>query len=190
MAYSLRLHLRAARLTRHGDYVGAAECYRKMATGGPERWALGLMAADSLERGGRLTEAVEEIRRVVEGQPDDFVTLKTAARLLINSGDHMAGRLYVERALRAFIARPPTRTDRFFSALAVASVHVIRLLPRYRRVHQPKLKDFDARRDAEEWREWAHQYLAWHDSAFPNRANAGLSEPGAIQQRDEADEAR
>jgi hypothetical protein len=188
VAYSLRLHLRAARLTRQGDHVGAAECYRQMASGGPEQWALGLMVADSLERGGRLGEAVEEIRRVAEHQPDDFLTLQTAARLLIRSGDHVAGRSYVERALRAFVARPATRTDRFFAALAVASVHVMRLLPRYRRVHQPRLKDFDTRCTAEEWREWAQQYLAWHDSAFLKGANAVSSKHEAIQQGVEADE--
>ena len=188
MAYSLRLHLRAARLTRQGDHVGAAECFRQMASGGPEQWRLGLVVADSLERGGRLGEAVEEIRRVAEGQPDDFLTLQTAARLFIRSGDHVAGRWYVERALRVFVARPPTRTDRFFAALAVASIHVMRLLPRYRRVHQPKLKDFDTRYTAEEWREWAQQYLAWHDSAFPKGASVLVSEHEAIQQGDEADE--
>jgi hypothetical protein len=188
--YSLRLHFRAARLTRQGDHVGAAECYRKMAADGPEQWPLGLMVADSLERAGRLDEAVAEIQRVVEGQPDDFLTLKTASRLLINSGDHVTGRRYVEKALQALVAGPPTRTDRFFSALAVASVHVIRLLPRYRRVHQPRLKDFDPRHTAEEWRRWAREYLAWHDARFPKGANSGASEPEAIQQGVEADEAR
>jgi hypothetical protein len=160
-----------------------------MASGGPEQLALGLIVADSLDRGGRLGEAVGEIRRVAEAQPDDFLTLQTAARLLIKSGDHVAGRSYVERALRVFGPRPPTRTDRFLAALAVASVHVMRLLPRYRRVHQPKLKDFDTRCTAEEWRQWAQQYLAWHDSAFPKGPSAALSEHEAIQQGVEADEA-
>jgi len=64
----------------------------------------------------------------------------------------------------------------------------MRLLPRYRRLHQPKLKDFDTRWTAEQWREWAQQYLAWHDSAFPKGANAVPSEHEAIQQGVEADE--
>ena len=185
MAYSLRRHLQAVRLTRQRNYGGAADCYREMAADSPAQWELRLMVADCLARDGRLPEALEEVRAVAAAKPNDFLTLKIAARLFIESGDHEKGREYVERALRAPVPGPPSRGERFSWVLAVGILHVMRLMPRYRRMRLPSRSDTYS---DQKWRDWAPEYLAWHDATLAGKH--GGTGVGAIQQADAADEAQ
>jgi len=107
--------------------------------------------------------------RAAEAEPGQFLPLKGMARAYVNLGDHEAAKLCVEQALAIAPTPIPKWDERFFAFLARATVTAIRLWPPYRkRIAPAVVLDLDLTRSAREWTEWAHEYLAWHASAFPS----------------------
>jgi tetratricopeptide (TPR) repeat protein len=162
------LHLRASRLFLRHDYAAASAIYEKLLGFDASDAFATYMLAICYEQQHRITEALdlaETNARRVERKLSD---LQLAARLAIAAGEHDKATAYVQQAL----ALPEIVTE-MPEELPRSVMWMFRLIGRIamlRKRTRPAIRSLEPGARAVElleWKQWAHQYLAWRAGREP-----------------------
>ena len=155
-----------------GNYKGAIVLYKQIIESEPCDFVVLCLLAQCYELDGKGNDAVSVVKRAVEVAPENFFTLRTAARISARTGEHHLAKVYVEQALNNVPRESPESRGLvdtlpgvlFWFMRQIASLPILG-----NRINKGLIAGLDSDRMAREiyeWKEWAHGYLVWYEKSF------------------------